>query len=56
MNHFLSIYLKVQNVSHDEIVVFWPILTLSVCTHGRGKIMKYKCTFMCGYEWMQKVV
>lgn len=56
MDNFLSIYLKVQNVSHDEVVVFWPILSI-ICMHTwQRKKMKYKYTFVCGYEWIQKGV
>lgn len=40
MTYFLSTYLKVQNVSFNEIVVFWPILSL-ICIHTlhRQKMM-----------------
>lgn len=47
MNNFLSTYLKVQNVSCNEIVVFWPILSIIyIYTLHRQKMMYKKIVWI----------
>lgn len=47
MNYFLSTYLKVQHVSCNEIVVFWPILSIIyIHTLHRQKMMYKKIVWI----------